>query len=161
MPIPVYLICAESGAIDENTKLISFFNVVEKLQFVRVETAPGQITVVSTVPLRLSAYWMREEIDDLETDFEVHFVGIFPNAPAEIDLARGQFRFTGPLQRLNVAGLQFTQFFGPGVLRLEARIRRFGEDVWLNRMSYPIILEEVQVAIPAADLPAAPQQPPA
>jgi len=33
---------------------------------------------------------------------------------------------------------------GPGILRIEARIRRVGEQECISRMSYPIILEEIQ-----------------
>lgn len=143
MPIPVYLICSESGATDETTRLTSFFNLVEKLQVMRLELTPGQTHVIHLPPLRLSAYWMKEETDAPETRFEVQFIGVFPNNPPEIELARGEFQFNGPFQRFNVTGLQLTQFFGPGILRIEARLRRVGDEAWLARMNYPILLEEL------------------
>ena len=158
MPVPVYLICSESGATDENTKLTSFFNLVEKLRVMRMEAQPGQVIRANLTPLRLSAYWMREETDADDTRFEVQFVGMFPNGPPEIELTRGEFQFVGPFARLNVVGLQFNQFFGPGILRIEARIRRIGEETWLNRMSYPIVLEEFQPGLSGEA--AAPPHPP-
>jgi hypothetical protein len=153
MPLPIHLICSESGAIDETTKLASFFNLIEKLQFAKIEIQPGVAQAINMVSLRLSALWMREEGDLPETVFEVHFVAIVPNAPQEVDLARGTFQFAGPLQRVNVPGVHIIQFYGSGILRLEARIRKAGEESWINRMSYPIIVEETNPpkhATPAA-----------
>src|SRR5438874_1949015 len=100
MPIPVYLLCSESGAVDENTKLTSYFNVVEKLRVAKIPPAPGQALIARAASLFMSACWMREDSDSPETFFEVQFVGIFPSGPPEIELARGGFRFSGPLQRL-------------------------------------------------------------
>ena len=150
MPKPIYLICSESGAVDENTKFSSLFNLVEKVQFSTAQPSPGQILMARPVSLRMQAYWAREETDAPETRFEVQFVGIFPNGPQEIPLAGGEFQFTSPFQRLNVVGFQIAQCFGPGILWLEARIRRVGEEAWINRMEYPIVLEDITPSEPAA-----------
>jgi hypothetical protein len=139
MPIPVYLICSESGAHDEATKLASFFNLVEKLRIARVEAIPGQIQVIQITPLRLSALWVREEGDE-DSTFEVQFVGLVPNAPQEIELARTTFLFTDPFQRVTINGLQLNQFYGPGLMFFEARLRPEGEPDWQTRMRYPVIL---------------------
>src|SRR5213594_333992 len=121
MPLPVYLICSESGAVDDTTKLASYFNLVEKLQVVTLQLAPGQIAVVQASPLRLSAYWMKEEGDSPETVFEVQFVATLPSGPSEIQLARTETRFDGPFRRINITGVMF-QNLTPGLLRIEARM---------------------------------------
>jgi hypothetical protein len=144
MPIPIYLICSESGAIDETTKLASYFNLFEKMTISSIPVLPaGQVAVARIVPIRASSYWMKEDTDAPETKFQIQFIANLPNAPDEILLAQGEFQFTSssPFARLNIEGIQLTQFFGPGMLRIEARVRRVGEEAWLGRQMYPILLE--------------------
>jgi hypothetical protein len=160
MPLPVYLICSESGAVDETTKLTSFFNIVEKLRFVAVQPIPGQIQIIQVTPLRLSAYWMREQGDE-DANFEAQFVALMPNSLQEMEVARATFQFSEPFRRLNILGVQLAQFsFSPGMMFIEARLRREGAQDWHSRMRYPILLEQGDLlqAPAAGSDPVSPQE---
>jgi hypothetical protein len=138
MPIPVYLICSESGAVDEASKRTSIFNLIEKLRFFRL---PPEAMAYAT-QVQLASYWLRESGDD-DIQFEVQFTGIFPNVVDEVEFARMSFKFNSESQKIGVAGIQFNQLNGSGVLQIEARVRRAGEEKVLGTIKYPILIEEV------------------
>lgn len=155
MPLPVYFICSQSGAIDQATNLASAFNILETVQIaqIRPTTAP-----IRPNTIRLLAAWMREESDTPDQVFQVDIFGIFPPDGRELQLGQTEFQFTLPLQRLFV-DMPLAHFFGPGVLRIEARIRRTGQPEILNTMTFRIILQEAPTPLaqvessPASALP--------
>jgi len=143
MPKPVYIICSQSGTVDQATNLVSLFHVVESL-YVRPET-PEYPT--PSLTFRTTAVWMRAERDgpddEYESEFLLHLPGQQPESPPGFT---GRFRFTQYFHRLvldltlvrspDAGGIRFST---PGILRVECRIRPIGGKDWLSQ-EYPIVL---------------------
>jgi hypothetical protein len=145
MPLPVYILCATSLAVDKETNFVSYFNVVEKIEIRKMEPAQhdsSRPVVVKASSLEIMAVWMKEQDDTPDRLFEVEFAALFPNRPEEFILGLVKITFSDPLYRIRVKDLHLAQFWGPGILKIEARIRPAGAEAWTNRQSYPIILED-------------------
>jgi len=144
MPKPVYILCSESGSEDKITGLVSLFNLIEKIQIVKRE----QNEPVPSLSLRVTATWARGE-DELDQLFEFETAAYLPPDNDEMMLGKGEFRFTMPFQRITMRMQGSLVFQGPGMLRIENRIRRAGTDEWF-RQEYPILVE---VQVPPAQTP--------
>src|SRR5260370_30571750 len=102
---------------------------------------------------RVVAAWMRDDTDEPSQRFEVQTVVHFPGSPNEVVAATGEFTLDDPINRVILEDLQFSHFAAPGVMRIEGRIRRVGDQDWAASQSYFIILREVPP--PPADSPPA------
>jgi hypothetical protein len=143
MPLPAYIMCSQSGAIDQNTGLISFFSAIEVIQISKLAPgSPPPSLVAGSNVFWLVASWVREQSDTENQEFEVDIIGIFPPNQQEFQLGQAKFRFTTLMHRIYISQFALNLFFGPGVLRIEARIRRAGETLVLNRMAYHVVLQE-------------------
>jgi hypothetical protein len=141
MAEPVYILCSESGADDKLTGQVSLFNLTEKVHVMKLP--PGQIPPIpSTFRLRVTALWMRGD-DDCGGEFESEIRLLMP--PDGEILAIPQPAFTFPLlfQRVQIQILGPLPVKGPGIMRVQSRIRRNGTEDWLTQQC-PIILEEVE-----------------
>jgi hypothetical protein len=153
MPLPVYILCSESGSEDKETGLLSLFNVIDKLR-VNTGAMPMPLTAAPITQLRITAVWMREQGDDgNEFEFEVIFR---PPKGDEIKAMRGTFSFAMPLYRIIARVIGMFPIQGEGVLWIENRVRKVGAGGWRKQES-PIFIEQfafpAQPAANAADTP--------
>jgi hypothetical protein len=137
------MICSESGAEDAGTRLVSIFNVIEKVQVPRTpEPPPGAaVAVLRALPFRVLSVWMRTEEDTPGEPYEFQVALRHPGQAEAAVVARGHFAFIDLLSRVVLAG-PFPLGPATGILWVECRIRRVGGAVWLKQ-EYPILLEEV------------------
>jgi hypothetical protein len=156
MPRPAYITCSLSGAIDQINHSVSCFSLLEMVQFSRVQLPrEGQpLPVVKPLTIRVVATWLREENDGLEQIFQGQLVLRLPNRQEEIPLVDfGNFSFPEPVHRLIVAEVGIPDM-AAGLMFVECRIRRAGEDNWMASQSYPILATEVQTHELQAEQPA-------
>lgn len=142
MPRPIYIICAQSGAVDRTTGLESLFKVLEKVQF--SHQPQGFRTPASALPFRMVAAWLRTRNDPqgevvYESEIAAHVEG-----HDEVVVSTGQIVSNDAILRVTAEGvLPVTPGFPrSGLYEIECRIRPVGQQEWL-RQSYPIIFEEV------------------
>jgi hypothetical protein len=132
MPIPVYILCCESGTDDVTTGLASHFNVVDRIRVKRI--APDSGFVVHSLPLRIVAVWRAEEEGDFEQEFESELRAILLPQHKEAVIGSETFRFSPekPKRRFTLifVGLQFE---ASGQLVIESRIRRSPEAEWRSQ----------------------------
>jgi hypothetical protein len=121
MPSPVYIICAETGALDSVTGLPSYFNVFDTL-YLGTEVGSGLPAPDALFRARISAVWMQSDAD-VDTDYEHAFVLRGPDQQ-EQELVRGAFRFERPLVRFDllVQG-PLVKNAQPGILYVISRVR--------------------------------------
>lgn len=145
------MVCSESGSEDKETSLLSVFNILDKVQFSRSQSA-GNRKAAPLVQLRVTAVWMQEK-GDSDNEFEFSVV-LRPPHGEEIAAGGGTFCFTLPLFRVTaklIGGLPFNG--GEGILWIECRVRKVGAKGWQARQEYPIFVEE----LPALDDAAKPE----
>jgi len=141
---PRYIICSEGRVIDQATKLISHFNVIDQItvsmQTSTVKTAEPRLVGLA---LELSAVWMKEDESEKEVDYETE-VRLFSPGGDEPQVARlGTFRFGEHYyHRINMtirpgpAGEESAVIeLREGMMRLECRIRPLGggETDWISQ----------------------------
>src|SRR5258708_29398474 len=66
MPKPVYIICAEKTSIDQETNLVSFFNVIDSLNidFWGPDSAPPQPRQIGIMGAKVVASWAKVSSDE-------------------------------------------------------------------------------------------------
>ena len=144
MPRPVYIICSESGAIDETTNLVSHFSVLEQITFRR---RPDQEKLADR-PLalfrcRVVAVWMKTDDDVIDRDYESQVVLVAPPEGRETIVGEQRFRFAADkrLQRFIAdLGGPFPAK-GSGTLWIKHRIRMVGHAEWMTQ-EFPIVVIE-------------------
>src|SRR6516162_554291 len=130
MPRPLYIICAESGSEDARTGLVSHFNVIESIQvWKRVDSNSSDQVRLPMLTFRATAVWMKNE-GEPDGEYEFQMVLHLPPTNKELVAQEGRFSFLGkPFFRIAlIAG--GPPFEGPGVFRIESRVRRVGAEKW-------------------------------
>lgn len=153
MPRPVFILCSKSGVEDKESSLISLFDIVEKLQITKVpipqvttQEGPRPPVVIQYQPLRIVAVWMALPEDDPQQNYDYSMIVFGPPKGEPIGVeAGGVFRFTKPLHRFTMRIEGPLPMQGPGLIKIESRIRKVGEENWLSQ-DYPIIVEEIEPA---------------
>jgi hypothetical protein len=149
MPIPGYIVCAQSGSEDSVTHLNSLFNLFDGLQVARRQ--PNE--PVQHFPFRLVTSWLQSDNDNPNQEFVFQLVQTQPNQAEQI-LAEGRFSFANsPVSRF-VVNSALAGFSGTGVLRFTSRVRPATGGEWQSQ-SCQILVREGPVA------PTAPVTPPA
>lgn len=145
MPSPVYILCSQAGVEDKTTRLLSHFNVLERIS---VAIARPQERDAVRQPLlhyffRLVAVWLREEDDQEMVTYEAE-IAIRPPVGDETIIGKTEFTFgQGKFHRLYL-NAPFPESITPGLLRMECRIRPVNsQEDWI-RQSYPIIIDAVE-----------------
>lgn len=143
MPRPVYIICSESGAVDESRGLASHFSVLEQITFQR---RPAQEKLQDRPALfrcRVVAVWMKTDEDIPRQEFQSQLAFVSPPAGKEIIVGENRFAFAP-----DKAFYRFVmQLVGPlpvegaGILWVQHRVRRVGEEEWLTQ-EFPIVIVE-------------------
>jgi len=157
MPIPVYVMCSASGAVDQRTNLVSLFNIIEAIQ-VYAEGAPDE--EIRSQPGRgntlfVMAVWMREESDPPGAKYDGEVVLLAPNGDVLVAAGAGAFEFPPDdlFYRFQVPNFPLVGFPSLGVSRVEARIRLTGTNEWLAPQSFPFIVRESKKETKSKDAP--------
>jgi len=157
MPRPIYIICSQGGSEDKASGQLSLFQIIDKL-FLRRNppNAPPPPPQPGVSQIRITASWMSVAGDhNQEFEFETRiFIPPENNISA---VAKGTFIFSQDMQRLTNVFVGSLPIQGPGVLRVQNRVRRIGGDEWVAQ-EYPVIVEEV---IPPPPKPPDPENQPA
>lgn len=167
MPRPAFLLCSQSFSIDENTKHISFFNLVEAFTVtplkvdghgnVEAELAKG----TAPFSISVSAAWMREEDDRDDDVFEAKLTCRHTNGQLVFETAVHEFSFTFPFHRLNARNLRLVGFPDVGVYLVEAFIRKRGQIDWHNHQPFPFLVRLQDSTKGETTQPSGPQPAPA
>jgi hypothetical protein len=155
MPKPAYIICATGIAEDKRTELLTFFKVIEAYDVVLVndlqqpanpDTTTKKPKVVFGIEMNVMAVWLQEETDSFDDQFESEIALVAPDGTDVTSVAHAQFSFNpkGLLYRCPVLNFIIPGFPGLGIFRMEARIKKAGEDDWRERQSFPIIVREMK-----------------
>jgi len=141
MPQPIYILCSEAGVRDAQTGLVSHFNVIEKLALRRLprNKSSARPLVVASMPIRISAAWMRGEGDDPGQEYEHETLLIVPQDQQEFIVGSGRFRFRD-LRHHIITNARHYLMPGLGMIRVVNRIRKVGDLDWLSQ-EYPILAE--------------------
>jgi hypothetical protein len=142
MPRPIYIICSQGGSEDKASGQVSLFNVIDKLFLRRNQpNTPPPPPQPGISQIRITASWMRVSGDyDQEFEFETRM--FFPPENAMYGVAKGTFTFAQDWQRLTNVLVGPLPIQGPGILRVQNRVRRKGSEEWVAQ-ECPIIVEEV------------------
>src|SRR5262249_28940938 len=122
---------------DASTNLLSHFQVIETLQISKIPPEAlqsGQPVLVPMVSLLTTAVWMKMPDDSPQQEYEFETAFFLPPDGAEQVVHHGKFFFSEgkPFYRLTVRGY-LPPFTGPGLFRIESRIRKVGEEQWLRQ----------------------------
>jgi len=141
MPQPAYIFCSALTADDPLSGSVSCLHLLETLQ----QFQPQQTAVLQRIPVpigmaRIVGTWMKSNEADSDTRFEVQNVLVLPGGTEHVvghaEFIFGENSFHRILSPFFIpAGLQ------PGILYIESRLRRMGDDAWLLRQRYPILVQ--------------------
>lgn len=142
MPRPVYIILSSSGVEDSQTRLVSLFNVLERIEVaehLRPTSDGKQSMHVQLLEFRVSAVWMKLPEDNPEQEYQHQIVLCLPDGTEHVlcDDTRAFFASDDrPLMRflLDVKAAPFAQ---SGIVRVESRLRKVKEESWA-RQDYPL-----------------------
>ncbi len=167
MAKPAYIMCSMMSSVDETSKLVSLFNIVEAFDVDRLPENPepsqaasgeagGEAAASSGPVFRVFCVWIKDETDGPDDQFECQIALV---APDGIELARANksFSFGEPFfYRVTVRKATLPLVIpGLGIYRWEGRLRRAGEVEWSARQSFPFVIREAaQPSPPSAPAPA-------
>lgn len=134
MPKPVYIICAERAVVDQETNLVSFFNVIDKLDVALWPSdavAPPQ-KKIAILGAKAVASWSKVKGDEGKK-FEAEMLFNAPN---------GQLATSGVMpfefgenmfQRFIMTISGIPPMVENGILEVTCRIRRKGSRTWMSQ----------------------------
>jgi hypothetical protein len=158
MPLPAYLICSEGVSIDKDANKVTLFNVSEQIGIIPKAQLEQAGLPASPLLLRIISVWMREDNDPPDIRFENQFVLHFPQT-AEMIVSQAEFSFlaSARFHRIFTQPIFVPGVPGPGLLKIESRLRRTGDADWLHRQFFYIELSAIEVAmlLPVAQPPSA------
>jgi hypothetical protein len=143
MPKPGYLICSTSGAHDQFGGGASAFGILEVLTGNETQRQPDGTLIATPLSMRIMATWLKDEDDDQKQFFETVFFVFLPGKEAEYIRAEfPPFLFESSVRRFVAAKVEFPYNvdMDSGIMRVECRIRRQGENEWINRQQYLIVV---------------------
>ena len=152
MPRPLYILCAQSFAINQDTNTLSVFHILESLNtFIGLQPSPGE-TVVSHERFAFVGFaaWRRGEGEDSDQEYEFEILLKRPDQEQPVSMTPGTFKFTMPNQRFNVHFAQMEPFTQSGDLVFTSRIRPVGTTEWLTQ-DYPIRVDVHRPSQPSSE----------
>lgn len=161
MPRPAYIVCAQSGSVDQYTNRASMFDIVEvfkasqrptsaeevkKLEAAFGEDAPTEdglsIFVAELLRLRILCTWMRSPEDSPTDRFESQIAIVTPDGQDFVKTVTTPTLFTQVFHRVFVPEMRLPGFPGLGTYLVEGRLRREGATDWEWRQSFPFVVQE-------------------
>lgn len=142
MPRPLFVICAQSSAIDQNTNLLSLFQILDGYQVhIKKADAPAPTLAVGPQPHQLGfvgiAVWRRTDADSPDDSYEYEILTQSPDEDEEQIRNTGTFKFTTRHQRFQVFIHITKPWTRSGVFVFSSRIRKVGSSDWI-RQDYQI-----------------------
>jgi hypothetical protein len=137
MPVPVYIICCESGSEDSFTGLASLFNVIDRIVVrpaASEEKGNSEHRAHGATSLRIVSVWMGEEAGDFESEFETEIrITLLPHGDEAV-LYSEPFRLSPEKRRHRTTVILNRAYFKEtGTLVIESRVRRIGETEWITQ----------------------------
>ena len=145
MPLPIYIICSESGTEDRYTGLMSHFNVLEKFLLSKIDPSkvsqlPQPAPAIPLGRIRVVSVWMKMDEESEDDEFEYSLDVVLPPDGKRTCASTGKFKFTKPLYRIQINLIGQPPIEGSGVLWIECNVRQLASDSWMAQR-YPIIIE--------------------
>lgn len=147
MIAPRYMICSEGKIVDQETGLISYINVIERLLIGHSQGHPRQVS--PAFRFFVSAVWATDEETPVESECEWEMLVSFPGEKEPKEMGSGGLQFTRPFYRIDVLfqiasgdSSRAQIKLESGVIRFTSRIRRKGDIEWLSQ-EYTIPLDVV------------------
>lgn len=134
MASPVYILCSQSSA--EDGGLLSLFNIIETIGIVATKEAVKEFRVFG---FRAYAVWMRDEGEVGGPEYEYEWLIRPESGEAPSVVSGGTLVFEKAFARLR-CDIHMKTFPGPGIMRVESRIRPTGTEEWRSQ-SYPVVLK--------------------
>jgi hypothetical protein len=147
MARPLYMLCCLSGSVDKETKQISHFNVIEKLevhlQRLPVAKEPAPTLVFAPLTFQIVATWSPGPDDRPSDTYEAQILFQRPEESGKKIVHRSTFDFAGGGNHRFI--VNFTLLprddFKTGVLWFACRIRKTGTTKWIRQeYSIPVIV---------------------
>jgi hypothetical protein len=149
VPLPAYFVCSEGVSVDKDSNRVTLFNVSEGIQLVPTTMLPqliqGGHQIMPPTPLRIMSVWMREDSDLPEEKFQHQFLFHFPQT-TEMVIGETPFSFTTARFHRLLSPPLFPGFLGPGILKVESRIRKAGESDWIGHQYFYLELSAMDIS---------------
>jgi hypothetical protein len=146
MPRPVFILCAEAVVVDKLTNFTSVFEIIEKVNFQRMDNPPPEVIPIPPFfKMAIIGTWMRNPDEGDDVQFENEFLLTIPPDNKEIALVKTEFSFS-PGKHLFRFIAKFNAplpLEGSGMMEAINRVRRKGDQQWASLQSYPIVINEV------------------
>src|SRR5262245_49785220 len=125
MPIPAYVMCSSSGAVDQRTNLVSLFNVVEAIDVYAAGTPEKDIKTQAGRgnSLFVMAVWLREDADLPSAKYDGEIAIILPTGEELVTVGARDFEFpqSDVFFRFQAPTVPLVGFPSLGICRVEAR----------------------------------------
>lgn len=137
MPKPIYLICCQFAQIDQETNLVSHFNVLELANIHKKSKADDE-TARSNLNICVVSVWMKGPEDEGQ-EFSLVF-SMTDTRGCDHELAQVIFKFTDKPFRRTVLKIQGPSMLGDqsGTAWIRARLREAGSNEDLAIQEYPL-----------------------
>jgi hypothetical protein len=139
--------CAHSYAVDNESGLTSFFEVLEKIEASPIPPVPqDKVVLVRWQPLAIVAVWLIEEDkgDAYDDEYESELRLLMPLDKEPVPIGAATFQFgkpeRKPFRRLTARMEAPLPLEGSGLLRVESRIRKKGAKKWKSQ-EFPVLVE--------------------
>ena len=156
MARPAYMVFSQSGAVDQATNSISFFNVIEGIEGrAHMDGQPVPPGASLGLNARLAAVWMKEEGDTPDVSFDGDITCTAPSgAPVFVGML-APFSFAADIHfhRITVQDLRLPGMNETGTYIIEARLRRTGQTEWIARQTFPFRVSATPPQAPAPTEP--------
>ena len=141
MARPVYIICAESVAADQQTNLVSAFQLIERISLRETPTTHPEVRPLAHFRCKVVAVWMKEPGDE-DKEFEHEIVFPITRDGKEASHKTDTFSFPSEtlFQRFLVTVVGIPYAGETGVIEIVSRLRAVGDNEWKTQ-SYPLLVE--------------------
>jgi hypothetical protein len=139
MPLPAYIICCDGVSIDKDANKATLFSINEQIPIILTAQLQQAGQSLAPAPMRILSVWMRESGDLPDTQFENQLVLHFPEQN-EVVIANTLFSFVTTFNRILTPPIVIPGFPGPGILKIESRLRKAGDSEWKCRQFFYVEL---------------------
>lgn len=160
---PRYMLCCEGRVVDQETGLVTYYNVTDQLNVTSSTTNVPTGVPVPLPKLVVSAVWARDSETEERDEVWQHEMRMFvPGEETPRVLYTGEFRFgefryyrfdlvLQPQPKPSGDAPATAISLRPGILRLESRVRREGDTTWLSQeYEIPIVFLSGSKNIPVS-----------
>ncbi|MBA4189462.1 MAG: hypothetical protein C0467_15840 [Planctomycetaceae bacterium] len=156
MPRPVYQLLSHSYSVDEDTKLVSIYEVVDTITVLKLPApAPGRVAFFAFRPMAVLSCWAIDlgKGDSFDDKFEFELELQHPDGSV-MPFAKTEFQFILPhlAKRFQIRLEEAITWPKGGVAVIEGRVRKVGTQKWLTQ-SYLLNVKIEQPAEPTSTAP--------